>query len=1167
MNIQQYIHSLTDEEFEQLCTEYLTLHYKNKNITIHGTRLKKDGGKDIVGTAQDVPYEIWAECKRHNRALGLEKISKNVILVISKGINELIYFSTSDITRNAVKHVSIVAAKHNFSVTFIYGNRLYQELSILPRFQYGFEKSNEIIKNDLRISRFFSVFEDTEKYTEESELVLQRDNIFYIDIYLTNLYSATVSDVTCTLPKMADIIFHVPEIHNCFNMLQGSNRVIQIRAEVLSSYTVKHIPALTLKYKCNGHTYSKKVPGGFIDPTKLIYYPLVGENVQNFLSSKILPLLKGNGFSPIYMLNITGKSGTGKTRLLSEIINSAKSYNFQTLYCDAKKQNGFEILREFLCACLGLPYGTGNISCTLDDFSKIIKQYYGNSKVSEAVFSFVFHKKLDPDILYYLKEALLFFSCNIVGGVSLIWTIDNLQCLDKETLDIIYFLIAHLQECFPEVIFSLGTNTEIVPLDSQGFVNEFLAKINEYEDVASYVYTCGEMQNNDAKTLYYHAIPNLQGFDYFTRLLLNKSGKRPFDIIMLIHWFYDQNLINISTHNMVIPSKKEEIENFINKVPVKSKEIIDQRFQLQMHKKFSFDTTLGYFDAFKVVVKSILYFGGETPVDFLASLNIDGDMLFELSQSLFFKYMDKYPKIVFYHDNIYRYFEGYQFYQNDRSLSLKIIKWLNENAWYKSNLRTTAIFDCYIRASEYEEAVRFGISSISSECDKRNFQAVIHIGTELLKDVAPYIYSYAPSDVEWLADELAQELSMTDKGETAIYFSIANNTLTGDYNNEYLFHLFNSAGEEVGLTDTDTATGKQISDYSPNDTSAHYTVSFIGETHSYTLLLAKNTDKESQVVEALHKALPALVIVIVIVSVLVAVFYAWYITAPIKKISKMSRRMANMDFNNFCPVERTDEIGVLANSLNSLSSNLSAALMELKEANQKLQVDIDKEKELELRRMEFFSAASHELKTPITIIKGQLQEMLCGVGRYKDRETYLAQSLEVTNSLEKMVQELLTVSRIEAPQYSCVKTHFDFTQFLRQRLAAFDDLFVQKELSVAINLLPDIYIDGDMGLLQKVVDNLLGNAATYSPPGNSVRVNLRQAEEKVYLTIENTGVHIPEDDISKLFEPFYRVEQSRNRQTGGSGLGLYIVKTIINLHNAEVSVQNTDDGVSIKVIF
>lgn len=371
---------------------------------------------------------------------------------------------------------------------------------------------------------------------------------------------------------------------------------------------------------------------------------------------------------------------------------------------------------------------------------------------------------------------------------------------------------------------------------------------------------------------------------------------------------------------------------------------------------------------------------------------------------------------------------------------------------------------------------------------------------------APYIYSYTPSDVEWFADELAQELSMTDKGETAIYFSIANDRLTGDYNNEYLFHLFNSDGEEVSLTDTATATGKQIDDYNPKETSAHYTVSFIGEERPYTLLLAKNTDKESQAVEALHKALPALTIVIVAISVLAAVFYAWYMTAPIKKISKMSKQMANMDFGSLCPVERTDEIGVLSDSLNTLSSNLSAALTELKDANQKLQADIDKERELELQRIKFFSAASHELKTPITIIKGQLQGMLCGVGRYKDRETYLAQSLEVTNSLEKMVQELLTVSRIEAPQYSCVKTHFDFTQFLRQRLAAFDDLFVQKELSVAINLLPGIYIDGDIGLLQKVVDNLLGNAATYSPPGNSVRVDLRQAEEKVYLTIKTEKV-------------------------------------------------------------
>ena len=432
---------------------------------------------------------------------------------------------------------------------------------------------------------------------------------------------------------------------------------------------------------------------------------------------------------------------------------------------------------------------------------------------------------------------------------------------------------------------------------------------------------------------------------------------------------------------------------------------------------------------------------------------------------------------------------------------------------------------------------------------------------------APYIYSYAPSDVEWLADELAQELSIVDKGETAVYFSIANDTLTGSYNNEYLFHLFNSAGEEVSLTDTTIATGKQIDDYNPEETSEHYTVSFIGEKHSYTLFLAKNTDKESQVVEALHKALPALTIVIIMVSVLVAVFYAWYITAPIKKISKMSRRMASMDFSSLCPVDRTDEIGVLADSLNTLSSNLSVALMELKEANQKLQADIDKERELERQRVEFFSATSHELKTPITIIKGQLQGMLYQVGRYKDRETYLAQSLEVTNTLEKMVQELLTISRLDTPGYVCKKSDIDFSRLINERLIAYEDLFMQKELNVEKTVTPELHITGDIQLLQKVLDNLLGNAATYSGMGNYIFVRLWNELGKIKLTIENTGVHIPDEDIPKLFEAFYRVEQSRNRQTGGTGLGLYIVKTILELHGAEIEIANSAQGVIVSVQF
>lgn len=231
--------------------------------------------------------------------------------------------------------------------------------------------------------------------------------------------------------------------------------------------------------------------------------------------------------------------------------------------------------------------------------------------------------------------------------------------------------------------------------------------------------------------------------------------------------------------------------------------------------------------------------------------------------------------------------------------------------------------------------------------------------------------------------------------------------------------------------------------------------------------------------------------------------------------------MADMDFSGLCPADRTDEIGVLSQSLNGLSKNLSAALSELRKANQKLQADID----MERQRMEFFSAASHELKTPITIIKGQLQGMLYQVGRYKDRETYLAKSLEAAEDLENMVQKLLTVSRIDSPEYNCNKNDFDLSKLIDNCFVDYEDLFVQKDLTVQKSIQPNIFLTGDMQLLKKAFNNLLSNTAAYSEEENQITANLYRENDNIFFTIENTGAHIPDDDIPKLFEAFYRVEQ------------------------------------------
>ena len=432
---------------------------------------------------------------------------------------------------------------------------------------------------------------------------------------------------------------------------------------------------------------------------------------------------------------------------------------------------------------------------------------------------------------------------------------------------------------------------------------------------------------------------------------------------------------------------------------------------------------------------------------------------------------------------------------------------------------------------------------------------------------APYIYSHDLAEVEELADMLSEELSHIPKEEVQYFIQGYNDILTKQYDDEFAFHLFQNSGNEIALSDLNEFTGNKIDDYKSTDTTREYEISFADSTEAYILLLAKNTNKESQVVLALQKTLPILSVAILLVSVIAAFFYTWYMTKPIKKISKLSKQMADMDFSGLCPTNRTDEIGVLSHSLNDLSKKLAAALSELQEANQKLQADIDMERRLEKQRVEFFAAASHELKTPITIIKGQLQGMLYQVGRYKDRETYLAQSLEITDTLGKMVQELLTISRLDTPGYTCKKSNLNLSNFIIDRITAFEDLFMQKDLTVEQSISPEIYILGDMQLLQKALDNLLGNAAAYSGAGNQILIKLWKETETTTLTIENTGAHIPDEAISKLFEPFYRVDQSRNRQTGGTGLGLYIVKTILDLHGAKIEITNTIQGVIVSVQF
>ena len=299
---------------------------------------------------------------------------------------------------------------------------------------------------------------------------------------------------------------------------------------------------------------------------------------------------------------------------------------------------------------------------------------------------------------------------------------------------------------------------------------------------------------------------------------------------------------------------------------------------------------------------------------------------------------------------------------------------------------------------------------------------------------------------------------------------------------------------------------------------------------------------------------------IFVLSLLCSWVYARYITRPIVRLSKISEQMASLDFSGQCSMGREDELGCLAQNLNSLSASLSTALNDLQAANEQLKADIEKEQALERQRVEFFSAASHELKTPLTILKGHLAGMLNKISGYENHTEYMERSLSVVERMEKLVEELLYVSKADGNQKSEYKT-VDFAELVRVQIATVTDLLEEKKQRLEVTIPDRLSCEVEPAQMERAIQNILVNAIRYSPDGKLIRVSLTKAENVVCFDVENTGVHIPEDALSHLFEAFYRTDTSRNRNTGGTGLGLYIVRKIMEMHHAEYGIKNTKSGV------
>lgn len=304
---------------------------------------------------------------------------------------------------------------------------------------------------------------------------------------------------------------------------------------------------------------------------------------------------------------------------------------------------------------------------------------------------------------------------------------------------------------------------------------------------------------------------------------------------------------------------------------------------------------------------------------------------------------------------------------------------------------------------------------------------------------------------------------------------------------------------------------------------------------------------------------------ILVVAIILSKIYARLISKPLIRINSVAKKMSNLDFDAKCEESSQDEIGNLAKTLNFLSSNLKNALDDLKDKNLKLEKEIEKERNLENMRKDFVTSVSHDLKTPIGIISGYAEGLKDDIVTGENRRIYLDTIIDEANKMNALLNSMLELSRLENDTISLSLESFNIVRLLRGMLKKLSLELTNKNIKVIYENMPSYaYVKGDILKIEQVIQNLITNGIKYSPNGSTITVSIIDNDDNYTISVENSGVHIPEQELENIYAKFYRLDKSGDRTKKSYGLGLAIVKRILDLHESVYSISNSDNGVLFK---
>lgn len=346
----------------------------------------------------------------------------------------------------------------------------------------------------------------------------------------------------------------------------------------------------------------------------------------------------------------------------------------------------------------------------------------------------------------------------------------------------------------------------------------------------------------------------------------------------------------------------------------------------------------------------------------------------------------------------------------------------------------------------------------------------------------------------------------------------------------------------------------RIMDYEKNDIKYKLLMKPITErdgsvTYIYAMASLQPVDEAVQMVQDYYIYIIAFVVVLIFLA---SFYYSKQIAKPLLKINDTTKKIAHLDFTEQIPITSKDEIGDLSKNINVLSNKLHSHIGQLEQ-------DIEKERKLENTRKEFISGVSHELKTPLSIMKSCISILKDGVAEHKKEYYFQAMEREV-DKMDTLILDMLELAKFESGTYKMKKDAFYIDTVIEDICEHLSVEIEKKELHVHKNIC-SFEVVANQSRIEQIIVNFITNAIRYTPNKEDIMISTIDEKDRIKVCIENKGTHIEEEQLDKIWDRFYRVDAARQRSQGGTGLGLAISKNILELHDAEYGVENTEDGV------